>query len=135
MYYSLTVEIQLRNTTTTKYMLGEDDTLRTRNVFGIAVRRQDAGGDRKTATGNTLVADDVLAVTFITLQSDAVNFLDRMPVDYIAINPNSENIEGKFIPLDLPNGFNPTKSFVEFSDAANLIANTSVEITFLYTEN
>lgn len=135
MYYSLTVEIQLRNTTTTKYMLGEDDTLRTRNVFGIAVRRQDVGGDRKTATGNTLVADDVLAVTFLTLQSDSVNFLDRLPVDYIAINPNSENIEGKFIPLDLPNGFNPTKSFIEFSDKANLVANTSVEITFLYTEN
>jgi len=135
MYYTLTVEIQLQNTTKTRYGLQEDEILRTRNVVGIAVRRQDSNGDRKTVTGNALVADDVLGVSFLSLQSDNVNFLDRQPMDYLAVNPDSQNLQFRFIPLDLPNGFNPTKSFIEISDATNLVANTAFELMFVYKEN
>lgn len=135
MYYTLTVEVQLQNTTKTRYGLQEDEILRTRNVVGIAIRRQDDAGDRQTVTGNTLVADDVLAVSFLSLQSDNVNFLDRIPMDYLAVNPDSENLQFRFIPLDLPNGFNPTKSFIEIADATNLVANTAYEILFVYREN
>ena len=135
MYYTLTVEIQLQNTTKTRYGLQEDEILRTRNIVGIAVRRQDSNGDRKTVTGNALVADDVLGVSFLSLQSDNVNFQDRLSMDYLAINPDSANLQFRFIPLDLPNGFNPTKSFIEISDATNLVANTAFEIMFVYKEN
>lgn len=130
--YTITQEIQIQNGTKTRYYLPDDDILRTRNVIGIAFRRQDSNGDRATITGNTLVADNVLGVSFLSLQSDGVNFLDRSPIDYLAINPDSENIQFRYIPLDLPNGFNPTKSFIDISDVTNLVVGTAYEITFIY---
>lgn len=130
--YTITQEIQLQNTTKTRYYLPDDDILRTRNVIGVAFRRQNSGGDRATITGNELVADDVLGVSFLSLQSDGVNFLDRCPIDYLAINPDSENIQFRYITLDLPNGFNPTKSFIDISIVNNLVEGTAYEITFIY---
>lgn len=132
MPYTLCQEIVLQGTTKMRYYLPEDDILRTRYICGIAVRRQDAAGDRQTITGAVLVADDVLAVSFITLQSDGVNMLDRLPMDYISINPDSENLAFRYIPLDLPNGFNPTKSFIDIADDTNLVDATAYEILFIY---
>lgn len=134
MYYTLTMEVTVQNTTKTRYALNEDDILRTRHITGIAIRRQDSNDNRQTVTGATLVADNILAVSFLSLQSDNVNFLDRCPMDYLAINPDDANIEYRFIPLDLPNGFNPTKSFIDISDVTNLAANEAFELTFFYQE-
>lgn len=132
MPYTLGIQVVLRNTVTMRYYLPEDDILRSRHIIGIAVRRQNTAGDRQSITGNTLVADDVIAVSFLSLQSDGVNMLDRLPFDLIAVNPDSENIQYRYIPLDLPNGFNPTKSFIDIVDATNLVADTAYEITFIY---
>lgn len=132
MPYTLGVQIVLQNATTMRYYLPQDDILRSRHVVGIAVRRQNTAGDRQTITGNALVGNDVLAVSFLSLQSDGVNLLDRIPVDYLAINPDSENIQFRYIPLDLPNGFNPTKSFIDIADATNLVTGEAFEITFIY---
>lgn len=132
MPYTLGLQVVLRNTVTMRYYLPEDDILRSRHIIGIAVRRQNEAGDRQTITGNALIADDVMAVSFLSLQSDGVNMLDRLPFDLIAVNPDSENIQYRYIPLDLPNGFNPTKSFIDIVDATNLVADTAYEITFIY---
>lgn len=132
MPYTLGIQVVLRNTVTMRYYLPEDDILRSRNIIGIAVRRQNTAGDRQTITGNALVADDVLAVSFLSLQSDGVNMIDRLPFDLVAVNPDSENIQYRYIPLELPNGFNPTKSFIDIVDATNLVAGTAYEITFIY---
>ena len=130
--YSLTVQVVCTDATKSRWYLPDDDKLRTRNIIGFAFRRQNTGGDRQTITGNDLVPDTVLGVSFLSLQSDGVNFLDTFPIDFAAINPDSENVVNKYIPLDLPNGFNPTKSFIDIADLTNLVTNAAFEITFIY---
>lgn len=132
LFYTLTIEVIIQNATKNRYSLPEDKILRERNVTGISIRRQNTNGDRETITGNPLVSDADLGKCFLTLQSDSVNFIDRIPVDYFAIDPSSETIENRFVKLDLPNGFDPTKSFVDISDASGFTANEAIEITFIY---
>lgn len=128
------MEVVVQNTTKTRYALNEDDILRTRHIVGIAIRRQNSGDTAKSVTGATLVADNILAVSFLSLQSDNVNFLDRCPMDYLAVNPASENIQDRYVGLELPNGFNPTKSFIDIADVTNLAANEVFELTFIYKD-
>lgn len=132
LYYTLTVEVVIQNTTKNRYSLPEEKTLRERNIRGISVRRQDANGDRETITGNALMPDADLGKCYLTLQSDSVNFIDRLPVDFIAVDPASETIQDRFVRLDLPNGFDPTKSFIDISDPSAFTENEAIEITFIY---
>ena len=132
LYYTLSIEVVIQNATKNRYSLPDEKTLRERYVKGISIRRQNANGDRETITGNALVSDADLGKCFLSLQSDSVNFIDRLPVDFIAIDPDSETIQDRFVKLDLPNGFDPTKSFIDISDPSGFTANEAIEITFIY---
>lgn len=129
---TITQVITLENATKQRYNLLEDDYLRNYPIFAITARRQDANGDKVAVDGSDLVPNTVMGASFLTLQSNGFNFLDRLPMDYIAVNTDSENVTEKMFPVDLPNGFNPTKSFITIAETTNLSEGDSFEITFYY---
>lgn len=128
--YSHTISVKVTSVTKTRYFLPDDDILRGKRIVGVSLRRQDDSDDSRDVNGDTLVADDIISASFLTIEADSVRVLNQIPMDLIAFDANADT---RYVAVEFA-GFTPSKSVIDISDAANLAANEVFELTFFYTE-
>lgn len=126
---TITVEIPVNDRNNHSFRFPDDSILRGKTIVGIGVRGQNSGGTRKAVSGRTLVSNNGLAVSFITLKQDAKAVIAAMPIEDMV----TDRREGRYLPVMIK-GFSPSQSWIEASDSAALTDGTSYEVTFEYID-
>ncbi len=92
--------------------------LKGKDFIGVITMRQNSAGDRKSTGGKNLISRAAMSQGKITLQdSGATKFLDGLPLDFIAYDPDTNNV-GDFAQLIIQGGFDIKESKVEFPTGA-----------------
>ena len=114
-----------------RYNIPDADMLRSMIILGVMVRKQAAGNTRKSKNGNVLISNAALDVCFVTLEVDSKRVINDHPLSHF-IHENGVNGPGDYAQLHMDRGFDPTTSYIRFSDAAVVENDKAVELTFIY---
>lgn len=129
---STTVEVRADDTGG-KYYLPYDNVLQGKIITGVAVCPQNSSNEHQSPAGRTLLPDSVQFASFLTIESESVRQLDRMPVSLLQFDKTGAN---RYTPLDYLKGFDPEKSYIE-CPAAVMAGQTgkSFLLVFTYIDN
>ena len=127
MVNTLTLSVVLA-TGQNKFNLPYNDTLRSGQVVGIAIRKPVAGG--KNINGAELVNDAAINAAFLTLKHQGNERLMELPCSMLLPESN----QAPYTAIDIPKGIATEDSYVFLPDSATVIANNTkvIEITFIY---
>jgi len=110
---STTVEVRADDTGG-KYYLPYDNVLQGKVITGVAVVPQNGSDEHKSPSNRTILPDSVQFASFLTIESESVRQLDRMPVSLLQYDKTGAN---QYTPLDHLKGFDPEKSYIECPSA------------------
>jgi len=107
--------------------LTASDALSRHHIVGVAIRANEADGNRKSVNNTTLLSEADMQGGHLTF-SIGEKIIDRIPLELISIDARGDIND--YFKVNFPKGFDYSESKLEF--AAALVANADLEIIYWY---